>query len=481
LRKGDNWAGQMTIDPLSRLKSLVKNEAYLAQLLNPMCDLLTQAAQTTQNFQNTTDENLGHLEQNLKKAGGEFLRALMEKAAQEKADQTPPKCPECGRKLTRRRKTERAIQTGLGEIKVTRTQGWCSKCQKWFCPGDEALGVESGYSPAVQEMAALFASKMPLAEASAVLERATGIELPPTTLDRVAKQAAGKALKKRQEMDEQARAGGEALARQRPAKLASVLFILLDAWNIRERDDFGQSQALRKKGIEPQRWHWVWMGTVFGLEQRVKKGNRPLITHRGYVATRGGLDALREQIHAEALRHGLGQVKRVVVMADGAAWIWNLAADRFPGAIQRVDLYHIKQHLWTAARELHEDPVEGALWVRKMKQRLKRGQVGKVIASLEEAMGELEAKSQETVKKEAAYLKEHAERMDYHQAQKRGEPVGTGAIESTCRQYQCRFKRPGQFWSKAGDEALLCLETFWRNGRWSHLFPHVKNFDPSKN
>ena len=54
------------------------------------------------------------------------------------------------------------------------------------------------------------------------------------------------------------------------------------------------------------------------------------------------------------------------------------------------------------------------------------------------------------------------------------QPLGSGAVESTCRQYQGRFKRTGQFWTTAGDEALLCLETLWRNGRWHHLFPHAK-------
>ena len=63
--------------------------------------------------------------------------------------------------------------------------------------------------------------------------------------------------------------------------------------------------------------------------------------------------------------------------------------------------------------------------------------------------------------------------MDYTTARKRKEPSGSGAIEATCRQYQCRFKRPGQFWSTYGDEALFALETFWRNGQWKRLFPHL--------
>ena len=68
--------------------------------------------------------------------------------------------------------------------------------------------------------------------------------------------------------------------------------------------------------------------------------------------------------------------------------------------------------------------------------------------------------------------------MDYAAARRAGEPQGSGAMESTCRQYQCRFKRPGQFWSCVGDEGLMCLETFWRNRRWHLLFPHILHGDP---
>ena len=70
--------------------------------------------------------------------------------------------------------------------------------------------------------------------------------------------------------------------------------------------------------------------------------------------------------------------------------------------------------------------------------------------------------------------------MDYVAAQRADEPQGRGAMKSTCRQYQCRFQRPRQFWSGAGDEALMCLETFWRNQRGHLLFPHIIRGDPAK-
>jgi hypothetical protein len=166
-------------------------------------------------------------------------------------------------------------------------------------------------------------------------------------------------------------------------------------------------------------------------------------------------------------------------MGDGAPWIWTLGQDRFPQALQRIDFYHVQEHLWAVAHELYPQPAEAKAWMQKIKDQLREGQALQIIAQLEEALVELPQGSRTS--RELKYLKEHQQRMDYGRARQRGEPIGSGAIEATCRQYQCRFKRPGQFWSKAGDEGLLCLETFWRNGRWKLLFPHSRGFDPSKN
>jgi hypothetical protein len=64
------------------------------------------------------------------------------------------------------------------------------------------------------------------------------------------------------------------------------------------------------------------------------------------------------------------------------------------------------------------------------------------------------------------YLEKNKNRMDCKAGSESGRPVGSGAIESTCSQYQCRFKMTGQFWSLEGDEAFLALSTLQRNGRW---------------
>ena len=430
-----------------------------------------------------SDQNLGHLERQAEHDVQELLRQSVERGAQAKADATPPLCPVCGHKLSRlSQEHPRTFDTRFGSITVKRTRGYCKRCRKWRVPADAALGLEetAGYSPAVQDMAALLASKMPVEEASAVLEHLTGIKLPRATLDREARRQGERAQELRIELDQQAATQKQQLE----LTLEAYQMILqLDAWNIRERDAWGRSAVLRRAGQEPARWHWVYTGTCFRLDHRGQTaGGRPVIAERGFVLTRAGIAALREQMHAEALRRGLGQAASVLVIADGAVWIWRLADDRWPQARQRLDFYHAVQHLAAVGRALHgEDKVKLKTWLKPLVRQLKNQSALKVIRQLEEVLAALPAgAAAKAIAKEVDYFHEHQERMDYRSGVRAGEPIGSGPVEATCRQSQCRFKRTGQFWSQAGDEALMCLETFWRNGRWHLLFPHT-SFNPARN
>jgi len=200
------------------------------------------------------------------------------------------------------------------------------------------------------------------------------------------------------------------------------------------------------------------------------------------VATREGLDALRQQMHAEALRRGLGQAASALVIGDGAVWIWRLADDRWPQARQRLDFYHAVQHLAAVGRALFGgDKQKSSAWLKPLVRQLKNQSSLKVVRQLEDILTALPAgETAQSVAGQVAYFQAHQPRMDYRAGRRAGQPIGSGPVEATCRQYQCRFKRTGQFWSRAGDEALLCLETFWRNGRWHLLFPHT-SFNPARN
>jgi hypothetical protein len=432
------------------------------------------------------EQGLGFIEETIRQSALELQRALVQKALQAKADAVDEKCPDCQHPLRdKKRRVARNIDAYCGKVRLLRTHGWCPRCQQWFFPADRALGLrtDSNASPLVQEMSALLVSKMPAEQAEALSLRVLGRSLSRSTLARQAHCQGEQAITVRQRLIATPVVGPPptkaALPLDQPPE-PFTLVIQIDAWNIRERDHWGQTQAMRRRKEELKRWHWVYTATCFRLHHRCRKGPsknklRAIITERSYVATRGGVDALMKQLYYEARARGLAQAQRVLVIADGAVWIWNLVEDRFKDAVQRLDLYHANTYLWAVANELHgAGTAQARHWVKPLLKQVRNDQVANVMIQLQDLKPPMEAAAAEATDKAVEYYQNNQKRMKYKDARRRNEPVGSGAIESTCRQLQCRMKRCGQFWSTSGDEALLCLEMFWRNERWELLFPHAK-------
>src|SRR5271170_6295464 len=202
-------------------------------------------------FVQSHDQNLGHLEVQIAQKARELLRQAAAAGAQQKAAATPPLCPVCQKKLSRLSHGQpRTFDTQFGSVTVQRTRGYCKRCRKWRVPADTALGLEdtAGYSPVVQEMSALLVSKMPVSEASVVLERLTGVKLPRATLDREARRQGQRAEQVRARLDQETTAPTPAAPKKQLELTLEPyqMIIQIDAWNIRERDDWGRSAARRR-------------------------------------------------------------------------------------------------------------------------------------------------------------------------------------------------------------------------------------------
>jgi len=190
------------------LKAVPQSGSSFETLAGPVADWVARLTVGLARSVQASDQTLGDLEEEILHQARGLECQLLEEAAQKKAEQTPPRCPVCGHPLTRRTAGhERTYQTRFGPVTIRRLRGWCRRCRAWRFPADHALGLSDtgSASPSVQEMAALVTSKLPVAEASAVLERLTGVKLPPATLDREARRQGRRAERKRSELDEQMR------------------------------------------------------------------------------------------------------------------------------------------------------------------------------------------------------------------------------------------------------------------------------------
>jgi hypothetical protein len=164
---------------------------------------------------------------------------------------------------------------------------------------------------------------------------------------------------------------------------------------------------------------------------------------------------------------GRQRARRLIVLGDGAVWIWNLAEMHFPGAVQIVDWCHAAERLWTVANALWgEGHPSAARWVRQSKKHLANGHVERVIALLEQ----LPARSKEaktTARDAVGYFGNNAERMRYRRFRRQGLFIGSGVVEAGCKHIVGhRLKGSGMRWSLDGLRPVLALRLAVLYGPW---------------
>ena len=171
------------------------------------------------------------------------------------------------------------------------------------------------------------------------------------------------------------------------------------------------------------------------------------------AARRGALDVVG---WTGPLRgRGLARLRPVVMLGDGARWIWELAVEHFGACVEILDYYHASQHLWEVARALFgRDTPEAAAWAAPLARRLR-----------DEAAAP-DPVAADVLRRERAFFRTNAARMAYPDFRARGFPIGSGAVESAARHVvQARMKRPGMRWSDPGARAMLALRARLRSGR----------------
>lgn len=151
---------------------------------------------------------------------------------------------------------------------------------------------------------------------------------------------------------------------------------------------------------------------------------------------------------------------------DGAEWIWNLADRHFPGAMQIVDLFHARQHLWELARKLHpNDELNQKRWMLVHQPLLDNGKMKQLTVALR-AYSTNNAEVAEKIRLEADYFHSNARRMRYPKFRRLHLFVGSGVIEAGCKTViGKRLKQSGMFWTVRGANAIIALRCCQLNGR----------------
>jgi len=236
-------------------------------------------------------------------------------------------------------------------------------------------------------------------------------------------------------------------------------------------------EAARCRGKE------VKCATVFGLDHRVAPPARPAISHRRYAASPRGIDAFAATVFALALACGARKARRIAVIGDGADWIWNWSAKwlaewkgRGTDVVEIVDFWHAAERLSTLSKAVFGEGSEAARsWLDKWRRRLKEGGIDDVIGEIESLASQWKGgKRHDACAGQRRYFAGHRERMRYDKFAEQGLPIGSGAIEGTCKNLvKKRMSASGMHWSPDLIEPVVALRTVLFNGDWRELYPQA--------
>lgn len=375
----------------------------------------------------------------------------------------------CGHLAHYKELRSKTVLTVVGPVELRRPYYTCDDCCKGQSPVDDELGVAGlESSPGVRRMQAVVGSDMPFAPACEPMKLLAGLDVTAKAIERAA-EAIGEDIGQR---DQQEIGRAKQLVLPMVAKQnIPKMYVLMDGVQVPVVATETEGRTGRIEG-QRARTRECKLGCVF-TQTTVDDEGWPLrdpdsTTYVGSIET---AEEFGFRIYTEAWRRGWEWAAIKVVIGDGAVWIWNLADQHFPGAIQIVDLYHARQHLWTIAALLHpHDAAAKKIWMVPMKDLLDVGSIEALVTLLREiaaAHADSHPDLTAEILKEAEYFATNASRMRYPEFRAQGLFVGSGVVEAGCKSViGSRLKRSGMFWTVRGANALIALRCCRFNGRF---------------
>ena len=374
-------------------------------------------------------------------------------------------CGELARYAGRRPKTFESV---LGLLTLERAYYHCGACGVGFYPRDRALGLEGGtLSPGVLRMVGKVGAMVSFEEGHELLRELAGVEVSTKHIERAA-EGLGREI-----------ARDERYVVEPPAdhiKVAATLYLGLDGTGVPMRaSELEGRQGKQADGSSKTRE--VKLVTVWSAEGCDEEGTP--VRDAGSVSYSAAIESaathdtdktpseFAQRVEREAQRRGFDRARRRVVLGDGATWVWNLAEEYFPGAIQIVDRFHAKQKLSEVAKSIYgAENSQGREWVRQRHDQLDAGDIIALLDCLR-----VQAPKDDEARKCFDYIRRNRGRMDYARFRTEGLCTSSGVLEAGCKvAVGTRCKRAGMHWTVSGADAIIALRCCTLSGRFQDFW-----------
>jgi hypothetical protein len=396
-------------------------------------------------------------------------RAVERRINADTSDHAGPTAPcSCGQPARYAGRHDKTFESVLGSLTLSRAYYHCEACETGLCPRDHALGLQDGsLSPGVLRMVGRVGAMVSFEEGHELLDELAGVEVPTKHVERAA-EALGR------EVAEDERRVVEPPAADEP--LAPTLYLGMDGTGVPVRKE----ELLDRAGKQPDgsaKTREVKLCTVWSAEGRDEEGipvrDEGSISYSAAIESAAQKDTdkvpseFATRVEREATRRGFERAARRAVLGDGAKWIWNLASEHFPDAIQIVDLFHAKGHLWDVARAIYGAGSDlGEQWAKQRRDELDEGKLDAVLAALR-----VHAEANDEARKCLDYVTCNRHRMRYPEFRAQGLCTSTGVVEAGCKTaIGTRCKRAGMHWTVTGADAIIALRCCKLSGRFEDFW-----------
>jgi hypothetical protein len=374
-------------------------------------------------------------------------------------------CPSCKGQARYAGRRPKTVTSALGDLDLERAYYHCDGCESGFFPRDRPLGLEGGsFSPHALRMIGLVGARVSFEEGSGLLHNLAGIEVPVKQVEREAEQLGGEIAE-----DERRTVEPETVR-----EIPPTLYLGMDGTGIPMCKSELEGRA-GKQEDGSAKTREVKLCTVWSAEGRDKEGvpvrDHGSITYSAAIESAATRDTDKEpsefaqRVVREATRRRFEEAQRRVILGDGAEWIWNLATEQFPDAIQIVDRYHANEHLSDAAKAIYGPGDLQKQWAHLRCTDLKAGKIDDVLAAL------AVHSSCEEARDCSEYIRKNRHRMRYGEFHAAGLCTSTAVVESGCkRAIGLRLKEGGMFWTVVGANAIIALRCCLLSGRFEDFW-----------
>ena len=370
---------------------------------------------------------------------------------------------------------DKAVDTVLGPVTLSRAWYHCAACGHGFAPRDAELGVAGQtMSPGLAKMAGRAGAAVPFTPAAKLVGELAGIEMGGKRLGRRA-EADGAAAAAVIEAEAAAITARTVIPLPPAGPLPDILYIAVDGTGVPVIS--AETEGRAGKGEDGKaRTREVKLCCCFTQTSLDEDGRPVRDPHSSsYLATFAPASGFGTLMAGEARRRGAGHVRQMVILGDGAHWIWNLATAHFPQATAIAGLYHARQHLHDLGKHLAfmlGDHHAG--WVAERLDDLDNGDIDAIISAAR--VFPLAGVKAEELDTALGYFGTNAHRMRYKHFRSLGMFVGSGAVEAGCRAViGQRLKLSGMHWSVPGATGILTLRCQEASGRWEEIWPQPHN------